>query len=318
MTTLAKAAPLHLPDRKTLGVSILIGYLGLYCGALYAMHLAYGFDITEPLFAFGILGVSFSGFAWLLTIGVTPLPYLVSNAKEELASIAMYGSFVVLFVTWGFGFLHRILPSGPLDAIGILLAKLLLFVAFPTALMRKKSGYSFKRLAPASFPARHLLALSGVSLLLLVFQGAFGRGLRDLAAAHLSATMLAVGVPLTLVWASLEAGVVEEFFFRVLLQTRISAVIGSELGGIVLSSLAFGLIHAPGLYLRTTLTQEGLPPHPSLLMALGYSIVITSTAGFLFGVLWARTRNFALIVLAHGMADLLPNILPTLQALRLI
>jgi len=55
------------------------------------------------------------------------------------------------------------------------------------------------------------------------------------------------------------------------------------------------------------LTQEGLPGHPSLLLAIGYSIVITSSAGFLFGVLWARTRNFAVLVAAHGMADLLPN-----------
>ena len=74
----------------------------------------------------------------------------------------------------------------------------------------------------------------------------------------------------------------------------------------------------PGCNLRTQLTQEGLPPHPSLLIAIGYSIVITSSAGFLFGVLWARTRNFVVIVVAHGMADLLPNILPTLHSLRLI
>ena len=52
----------------------------------------------------------------------------------------------------------------------------------------------------------------------------------------------------------------EEFFFRVLLQTRLSAVLKSKLGGIVLASLIFGLARAPGLYLRTAITQEGLPP----------------------------------------------------------
>jgi membrane protease YdiL (CAAX protease family) len=83
-------------------------------------------------------------------------------------------------------------------------------------------------------------------------------------------------------------------------------------------SLLFGLAHAPGLYLRTGLTQEGLPPHPPLLMAIGYSIVITSVAGFFFGVLWARTRNFALVVMVHAMADLLPDLLPTLRSLQLL
>jgi len=317
MTTATQVAPISLP-RKTLGGAILAGFLLLYGGALFAMHAATGFEVTEPLFALAILAGGFSGLAWLLTIGVKPLSYVVLDAKGELAAIVQYGLFVVVFVTWGFSLLHRIATPGPQDAIVVLVAKLAVFVAIPAAVTTTRFGYSFRRLAPASGAARHILAMAGISALLLIFQGVFGRGLRDLAAAHLSVTMIGLGVPLTLAWVSIEAGVVEEFFFRVLLQTRISSAIRSELGAIVLTSLAFGLIHAPGLYLRTNLTQEGLPPHPSLLMAIGYSIVITSSAGFLFGVLWARTRNFAVLVMAHGMADLLPNVLPTLRSIRLL
>ena len=125
-------------------------------------------------------------------------------------------------------------------------------------------------------------------------------------------------MPLVFLWLVLEAGVVEEFFFRVLLQSRLSAALRSELGGIVLMSLIFGLVHAPGLYLRTSMTQEGLPAHPSFLMAVGYSIVITSVAGFFLGVLWARTRNFLVIILLHAATDLLPNTLPTLRAFHLL
>jgi membrane protease YdiL (CAAX protease family) len=65
------------------------------------------------------------------------------------------------------------------------------------------------------------------------------------------------------------------------------------------------------------LTQEGLQ-HPSLLMAVGYSIVVTSVAGFFLGALWARTRNFAVVVVVHAAADLLPNVLPTLRSLQLL
>jgi uncharacterized protein len=315
MTTSAQVVP-TLVARKKLGAAILAAYLLLYGGALFAMHLASGFDLTEPLFALAILAGGFSGMAWLLTIGVTPLLYVVSDEEKDLTTIALYGLFVVLFVTWGFDLIHKAASPGPIDAIAILAAKLAVFVAIPAALMKARFGYSFAGLAPASGAARHIFAAAGISALLLVFQGVLGRGLRDLAAAHLSSTMIGLGVPLTLVWVSLEAGVVEEFFFRALLQTRISAVMKSEVAAVVLTSLAFGLMHAPGLYLRTNLTQEGLPPHPSLLMAIGYSIVITSSAGFLFGALWARTRNFAVIVVAHGMADLLPNVLPTLRAIR--
>jgi membrane protease YdiL (CAAX protease family) len=154
--------------------------------------------------------------------------------------------------------------------------------------------------------------------LLLVFQSVAGRGLRDIAAAKVSGDTLLYGMPFVFVWLALEVGVVEEFFFRVLLQSRLSAKLRSELGGIVLMALLFGLVHAPGLYLRTSVTQEGLSGHPSIWMAIGYSIVITSVAGFFLGVLWARTRNFLVLILVHAAADLLPNTLPTLRAFHLL
>jgi len=153
--------------------------------------------------------------------------------------------------------------------------------------------------------------------LLLAFQAVLGRGLRDVLNAYLSYGTLLFGLPLTFLWLALEAGVVEEFFFRVLLQTRLSALLKSELSAIVVTSLLFGLAHAPGIYLRTGMTNEGLQ-NPSLLMAVGYSIVIVSVAGFFLGVLWARTRNFLLVVTVHAMGDLLPNLLPTMRSLRLI
>lgn len=58
--------------------------------------------------------------------------------------------------------------------------------------------------------------------------------------------------------------------------------------------------------------------YPSLLMAVGYSIVITSVAGFFLGVLWARTRNFLVLILVHAAADLLPNALPTLRVFHIV
>ena len=167
-------------------------------------------------------------------------------------------------------------------------------------------------------PTSHMLAFVGMAGLLLAFQSVAGRGMKDIEAAHVPGDTLLFGMPLVFLWLVLEAGVVEEFFFRVLLQSRLSSALRSELGGIVVMALLFGLIHAPGLYLRTSVTQEGLSGHPSLWMAVGYSIVITSVAGFFLGVLWARTRNFLVLILVHAAADLLPNTLPTLRAFHLI
>ena len=303
---------------RQIGLTLLVAYVALYAGMLLAMRRTAAFDIAEPLMVLAILGVGFSLAAWLLTIGIHPLDYPILNPKRELAAVAIYLLPVVAFVTWGLDLLHRYVPADPENAFVILASKLLVFVVVPAAIMQAQFGYSFRQLAPTSVRTRHLLVALGMSVLLLAFQALLGRGLRDIASAHLSPSLLFYGIPLTFIWLALEAGVVEEFFFRVLLQTRLSAVLRSELGAIVLMSVIFGLAHAPGLYLRTGLTQEGLSPHPSLLMAVGYSIVITSVAGFFLGILWARTRNFAVVVVVHAMGDLLPNVVPTLRSLRLI
>jgi membrane protease YdiL (CAAX protease family) len=200
----------------------------------------------------------------------------------------------------------------------MLVAKLAFFVAVPAWIMMSQFGYRWRELTPLSLPTSHVLAFVGMAGLLLAFQAAAGRGLRDVAAAHVPSETLVFGMPLVFLWLVLEVGVVEEFFFRVLLQSRLSAALRSELGAIVVMSVLFGLIHAPGLYLRTSVTQEGLLAHPPLWMAIGYSIVITSVAGFFLGVLWSRTRNFIVLVLVHAAADLLPNTLPTLRAFHLL
>ncbi len=82
----------------------------------------------------------------------------------------------------------------------------------------------------------------------------------------------------------------------------------SKTGGIVLASLFFGLVHAPGLYLRTSRTGEALGSSPSLLLAVGYAIVAISPTGFFLGTLWSRTRNLAIVVIIHGMGDLPSNV----------
>ena len=304
------------PKRPVGGV-LLGGYLALYAAMLTAMHRAWNFDLAEPLLVFAILGVGFSLAAWLMTLRVSPLAYDVADPTAELGTVVAYMVPLVAFITWGLAFLQREFSSDPGHAIAVLVAKLLVFVVIPALVVWAQFGYDVRQLVPWSARKSHVQVALGMSVLLIAFQAVLGRGLKDLTNAHVPASMLVLGFPITFLWLALEAGVVEEFFFRVLLQTRLAAVLKSELGAIVLMSLLFGLAHAPGIYLRTGLTQEGLD-HPSLFMGVGYSIVITSVAGFFFGVLWARTRNFALVVLVHAAADLLPNVLPTLRSFHLL
>jgi len=300
------------------GISLLVAYTLLYATALWAMVRYGGFDASDSLGVFVVLGIGFSLVAWLLTIGVKPLPYEVRKASQETAALLIYLIPLAACIAYGFSAIHRWVPAEPADSLAILAVKLAIFVVIPAWILVIRFGYKPRELAPKSTRTSHMLVFIGMAFVLLVFQSVAGRGLKDIAEAHVPGDTLLLGMPFVFLWLMLEVGVVEEFFFRVLLQSRLSAMIKSELGGIVLASLLFGLVHAPGLYLRTGITQEGLSANPSLLMAVGYSIVITSVAGFFLGVLWARTRNFLLLVLIHAAADLLPNTLPTLRAFHIL
>jgi membrane protease YdiL (CAAX protease family) len=307
-----------LRQSKLAGPLLLLAYVLTYAATLYGMVRGGGFEAGDAIGVFAVLGVGFSVLAWLLTIGIQPLPYQVREPRRESIALLTYLIPLAAFIAYGFSAIHRWVPGDPADSLAILAAKLAVFVILPGWMMASRFGYSARQLAPMSTKVSHLLVFVGMAVALLAFQSIAGRGLRDLAEAHVSGNTLVFGMPLVFLWLVIEVGVVEEFFFRVLLQSRLSAALRSELGGIVVASLLFGLVHAPGLYLRTGATQEGLSAHPSLGMAIGYSIVITSVAGFFFGVLWARTRNFLLLVLVHAVADLLPNTLPTLRAFHLM
>jgi membrane protease YdiL (CAAX protease family) len=292
----------------------LLGYIAVYAIFLAWMHRTERFDLGEPLLVLGIVGVGFTVIAWLLTRRVTPFPFSVRQPARETLLLAVYLVGLAAFIAWGFSAIDRAVPAQPAQSAAILGAKLIVFVFIPLALFRALWGYRFQDFfSPSPEWRRHVLPCLGMTAVLILFQLVFGRGLAEIRHSGLSAGMLAMGVPLAFVWLMLEVGLVEEFFFRVLLQSRLAAWLDSETGGIVLMSLLFGLAHAPGLYFRTGKTLEGLGPHPSWLMAVGYSIVVTSVTGFFLGVLWARTRNLVLLMVVHAATDLVPNLVPMIK-----
>ena len=100
----------------------------------------------------------------------------------------------------------------------------------------------------------------------------------------------------------------EEFFFRGLLQTRCAAWFKSEVSGVALMALLFGLAHAPGFILRHAGLEEAIGSDPSPADAIAYAIVILSVGGIFFGIVWARTKNLWAVMLIHAATDLLPNL----------
>lgn len=295
----------------------IILYLLVYALVLAAMHLGYGFDVAEPLLVLLVFGVGLSLLALWTTRNARPRNITVKQPRQESAALAGYLVIVVGFITWGLPSVRLISAQPVLQAALVTLAKLLVFVIVPFAVWcvawRYRVGEFVDLRAAISGHWRPLVV---VSIALVIVQAFLGRAWADLASLHPSGPELVVAIGLTGAWLFIEVGVVEEFFFRGLVQARVAALMGSEPVGLVVMAMVFGLAHAPGFYLRPAATGEALGVHPSILIALGYSIVVTSVAGFFLGVLWIRTRNLLLLALIHAAGDLLPNLADTIRLWR--
>ena len=293
------------------------GYLALWASALVLLRTYEAFEVSEALIALVILGFIFPALAWLVTRGVPALPYSVHQPRIESLFLVAYLAVIAWVLTSGFAAVARISPE-PLHSLALLSVKLLLFVIVPAATISVLGRYRISELMAISLTWRNLRPALWISLAALLMQSVLGRGLHDIRAAHPPAWVLVVATPLSFVWLMLEVGVVEEFFFRVLLQERLAETLRSTWGGIVAAALLFGLVHAPGFYLRPGGSFEALGEHPTLAFAIGYSIVLTSLAGLFLGVLWMRTKNFAVVVIAHAATDFLPNLLPWSRSFHLL
>lgn len=296
--------------------SLAAGYLAVWGIAFLLLDRQAGFQSGEAIGALVILGLALPGLALLTTRGSIPLPQAVRRPVAEAALLAGYLVVIAVVLVVGFGRLAHV-TTEPLHTVAVVGVKLVTFVAIPAGLLILTQGYRLRQLAPVSLAWRALRPALWMSIAVILMQLVLGRGLHDLAQARLPARALLLGIPLCYAWLVIEVGIVEEFFFRVLLQARLAAALRSEWAGLVVAALLFGLVHAPGFYLRPQATMEALGPNPSVVGAIAYAVALTSLAGLFIGVLWLRTRNFAVVVLVHAAGDLLPGIVPFVAAFHL-
>ena len=286
----------------------LLAYLALYIVLLALMHEIEGFGLGLPLFVLLFMGAGLSAFAWWTTRGITAPDFIVKRSPQESILLLGYLLVVVGYLTWGVNLIETVFDADPSKSVAILVAKLVFFVLFPLLLFRSVWRYSLRDFFRPSADRRgSLRVIVWMSLVLIIFQLVVGQGLTEIRAAKFTHWQLALGIPLAFAWLVIEVGLVEEFFFRGLTQSRLAALLQSEVAGVVLMSVLFGLAHAPGIYLRPGVTMEAVGSSPSLLMAVGYSIVVVSVTGFFLGVIWVRTKSLYVLALIHAAGDLVPN-----------
>jgi len=296
---------------------VLIGSLILYVCALAFLLRNKSFDATGAMLVLIVFGMVFPLIAWIATRRAIPLSISVRPGKSQLIVLIAYIVALSLYLVGGPQWIDQHLPSSWIDSAQIrffitLAKKLVVFVVIPFAIFRFGFGY---RIRDFGIQSEGLRALCGSHLpVVLVVGGAFlafqyflSGGGASFRHGHFTTYQLLLGLPLCFIWLFFEAGLVEEFFFRALVQSQLASTFKSEASGIALMSLIFGLAHAPGFIFRHAGEVEGLGSNPSAIDAVAYSIVVLAISGLTFGVIWARTKNLFAVMLVHAAGDLLPN-----------
>ena len=297
---------MKMPARS---VTAVVAYLALYALSIAHLSASPAFNAGETLAVFIIFGVGFSLIAWFATIGVTPVEIEVKKTGAEFGTVLIYlFLFAILVLGWGLSAVREMIPREPAQSVAIIAVKVITMVFLP-ALILRAFGYSFAELfrAPALGKSGWRAAII-MAIFLFLLQALLGRGVKTLSASQFPMWMVLTFAPIALLWFCIEAGLTEEFLFRLFLQTRASAWLRSEIAGIVVMAVLFGLAHAPGYVLRGGHAMEGMQTVPDPWTAAAYSIAVVSPTGLLFGVLWKRTRHLWLLVFLHGWTDLLPNL----------
>lgn len=291
-------------------------FAGLYLLSVFTLVFSGVYSIAEPLFILVIFGLFFPGLAFFLCRKASPLPQTIKVTGVEMLALLGCVFLVVIYLIWGGGFLTRalggILGDFPgQEAVLRIAEKLLVFVAVPLVVFSKGFGYALKDLGfsknlKAAFSRRNLLIFAIFALLFQLLQFLIGQAAQSLFKGVYSLEAILLGGLVLFPFLVIQVGLVEEFFFRVLVQSRMAAWFQSEIAGLVIMALLFGLAHAPGLYLRGTEGVTVLGANPSIFDAIAYTIVVLSLSALVFGVIWAKTRNLYILVLIHASVDLLP------------
>jgi membrane protease YdiL (CAAX protease family) len=290
-------------------------FLLVYAVAILHLHFTFHQPYQNYFSAFFIIGIGFSVLVWLLTREIKE-PIHRPAVKNEIWILVFLVLWICFYITYGGDLVNKFLPANWIDnkqvyTLIIFLRKLLFFIIFPFTVYRVV-GFSWKDFGLANVPVKFfsrqsLVVFIVVAVAVLLFQYFMGHGSKLIRDGQFSTLQLIKGLPLCFIYLLFDAGFIEEFFFRGLLQSRLSVVLKSATGGIVISAIIFGLVHAPGLYLRGA-GNEGNGEHLPFTFFAAYSIAYMSIAGIFLGIIYSKTKNLWLVMVIHAIVDLLPNL----------
>jgi membrane protease YdiL (CAAX protease family) len=265
-------------------------------GAMYVFAIAISF-ISDPLQALVYLVMSLGVlFLVLLILDLAKkLPLADIQVKRPGLELA-FGCLLFLIF-----YVSPYLNLGDKWVLGEILKKEVLYFILPLIILKLR-GYSFSSMGISLMNWRHNLKVASVVIACMAIPCFFliGDAAKLILGGEISFLQALPAFLVYFVHNIARSGLPEEFFYRVFMQTRISLILRSRLGGILITSLIFGLIHIPDI-MRW---NSGM----TLPSAFCSAFFMQAFIGIIFGVLWDRTRNLIPGVLVHSGTNALNNL----------
>ncbi len=307
-------------------ISWVIAGIAAYVASVAALLRSPSYSPEEAIFAFVIFGLFFPGMAWLLTRKARSLDFGCVPGTGEMIAVAAYVIFVFLYLVYGVPAIDGILPAAitanpKAQFLLVIIKKLLVFVVIPYMIFSRAFGdtladFGFRREGLRELFRSHFPALIVLGALLTAVQYFIGNGAAPIRKGEFSGYEIAVSLPICFAALCFEVGVVEEFFYRAFLQSRVAGFFRSEVAGLAVTAIVFAVSHAPGMILRQAGAVDGLGAAPMAWEAVAYTIATISLVSLMFGIVWIRTRNLYLLIAIHAITDLLPNLPEFIRAWR--
>lgn len=293
-------------SNRSAAIAAVLGFAAIWAGSVYYLYAKGGEDWITAVLVMGIFGIAMSGLAWALTIGANAPTIEVKRPALESGAIVIYlALYAVLFTGFGMSAAREAVPEGLTQELLVMGLKLVAHIVLP-ALILVMLGAKLAPLFQAGLSGRKfwrtLIVLGLIILGLLCF---ISPSLQNIAETNTAFATLAWVAPVSFIWIAVEAGLNEEFLFRAVLQTRLQALFRSPWAGVFVSALVFAVAHAPGLFLRGGADIHG--SSADLIQVIAYTFAVLAPMGLLFGLIYARTKSLLLVVLLHGLVDVLPN-----------
>lgn len=290
-------------------------FVAIYCSACVALVELYNLPASDLFITFLCFGLFLSAIVFWLARNYKPVNEKPFRQKEFwLLPFLLF--WVIAYVTFGGPLINRLLPTSLQNEervafVFIIVKKLFIFFLVPFACYRVL-GFSLGdfglRLSKSLFLSKRNWKIFFVfSFFALLFEYFFSNGGTATREHKFSLTQLMKAIPLCFLWLFIEVGLVEEFFYRAIIQSRLTSYFKSAWAGILMSGLIFALSHLPGLYLRGG-ESEGINHPLSIWFWACYCIANMSVAGIALGIVWWKTKNLYLVMALHAIVDLLPNL----------